>query len=51
MCFEGDRVAERVRKMMGITRSIDSEPGTIRGDFCIVVGPNLVHGSDSAESA
>ena len=51
MCWEGDRAVERIRKLMGATRPIDSEPGTIRGDFCIDVGPNLVHGSDSVESA
>ena len=40
-----------VRKMMGATKPQDSAPGTIRGDFALVVTENLVHGSDSPESA
>ena len=37
--------------MLGATKPFDSEPGTIRGDFCIDVGRNVIHGSDSVESA
>lgn len=37
--------------MLGATNPLDSAPGTIRGDFCIEVGRNIVHGSDSVESA
>ncbi len=37
--------------MMGATFGCDAEPGTIRGDFGCSQGYNLVHGSDSAESA
>ena len=40
-----------VRKMMGATKPADSAPGTIRGDYALTVGENLVHGSDSVESA
>ena len=37
--------------MLGKTKPLESEPGTIRGDFCIDVGRNIIHGSDSIESA
>lgn len=37
--------------MLGATNPLDSEPGTIRGDFCIEVGRNICHGSDSVENA
>ena len=37
--------------MLGKTKPLESEPGTIRGDFCIDVGRNIAHGSDSVESA
>lgn len=40
-----------VRKMMGETDPKNSPPGTIRGDFGLEIGENLVHGSDSEESA
>ena len=40
-----------VRKMMGATNAAQAEPGTIRGDFSALFTENLVHGSDSAESA
>ena len=39
------------RKMLGATKPQDSEPGTIRGDLCIDVGRNVIHGSDSVDSA
>lgn len=39
------------RVMLGETNPKDSAPGTIRGDFCIQVGRNIIHGSDSVESA
>lgn len=51
MVWESDDVIEIVRKMMGTTFGCDAEPGTIRGDFGCSKGYNLVHGSDSAESA
>merc|ERR1712002_1343545 len=51
MCWEGTGVVKTARVMMGETRPADSKPGTIRGDFCIEVGRNIIHGSDSVESA
>lgn len=37
--------------MLGETNPANSLPGTIRGDFCIQVGRNIIHGSDSVEAA
>jgi nucleoside-diphosphate kinase len=37
--------------MMGATNPVDAAPGTIRGDLAIEMAENLIHGSDSAESA
>ena len=51
MAFEGDGAVAIVRKTMGATNPADSAPGSIRGDFGIDIGRNLVHGSDSSESA
>jgi nucleoside-diphosphate kinase len=51
MVWEAEGVIEIVRKMMGTTFGCDAEAGTIRGDFGCSKGYNLVHGSDSAESA
>ncbi|KAH0629422.1 hypothetical protein JD844_011484 [Phrynosoma platyrhinos] len=47
----GPIVAMTGRLMLGETNPADSKPGTIRGDFCIQVGRNIIHGSDSVESA
>ncbi|GAB6029061.1 Nucleoside diphosphate kinase B [Chamberlinius hualienensis] len=49
--FEGLNVVKTGRQMLGETNPADSKPGTIRGDFCIQVGRNIIHGSDSVESA
>ena len=51
MVWEGTDAITKVRCMMGETKPIDSPPGTIRGDFGMDVGMNLVHGSDGAASA
>ena len=52
MVIEGpEDTWEIVRKMMGVTNAAQAEPGTIRGDFSALFTENLVHGSDSAESA
>ena len=51
MVWEGDNAVSSGRVMLGATRPFDSLPGTIRGDFCIDVGRNIIHGSDSVESA
>jgi len=49
--WEGTKVVETGRKMLGATKPFDSLPGTIRGDYAIDVGRNICHGSDSVESA
>ena len=49
--IEGPDAIEAWRTMMGVTNPIKSAPGTIRGDFANFMTENLVHGSDSAESA
>lgn len=49
--IEGPRAIEISRKLMGATFGWEADPGTIRGDFGSSTGYNLVHGSDSAESA
>ncbi|CAM5097142.1 unnamed protein product [Natator depressus] len=51
MVWEGLNVIKTGRVMLGETNPADSKPGTIRGDFCVQVGRNIIHGSDSAESA
>ena len=51
MVWEGLNVVKTGRVMLGETNPRDSAPGTIRGDFCIQVGRNICHGSDSVESA
>ena len=48
---EGPRAVEAVRGLMGVTDPVKSAPGSIRGDFALEIGQNLVHGSDSPESA
>jgi len=52
MVVEGpDDTYKVVRTLMGATNPVDAAPGTIRGDLAIEMGENLVHGSDSNESA
>lgn len=51
MVWEGFNVVLEGRKMLGATMPSESAMGTIRGDFCIEVGRNICHGSDSVESA
>ncbi len=51
MVLEGENVISMVRGMMGATNPKDSAPGTIRGDFGITIDKNVIHGSDSPESA
>jgi nucleoside-diphosphate kinase len=48
---EGHRAVEATRNLMGVTDPVVSAPGSIRGDFALEIGQNLVHGSDSVESA
>mmetsp|Transcript_18117 Transcript_18117/g.54561 ORF Transcript_18117/g.54561 Transcript_18117/m.54561 type:complete len:157 (+) Transcript_18117:139-609(+) len=51
MVWEGQGVVKTGRKMLGETKPSESAPGTIRGDFCVDIGRNIIHGSDSVESA
>ncbi len=51
MVWEGQNAVQVVRKMMGSTDPQTAEPGTIRGDFALFMGNNIIHGSDSANSA
>ena len=51
MVWEGKDVIRQGRKLVGATNPLEANPGTIRGDFCISVGRNVIHGSDSFESA
>jgi nucleoside-diphosphate kinase len=48
MVIEGGAAVATVRGMMGATNPLDSAPGTIRGDYALEIGENIVHGSDSA---
>lgn len=51
MVWQGNNVISTARNMMGKTNPADAAPGTIRGDFATSVGMNIIHGSDSPESA
>lgn len=51
MVWEGVGVVSTVRKMIGITKARDAEPGTVRGDFAMSQQYNLVHASEDAEIA
>ena len=51
MCWQGLNVVKQGRVMLGATNPADSAPGTIRGDYCLQVGRNIIHGSDSVDSA
>lgn len=51
MVWEGDGVVAAARKMIGATNPLAAEPGTIRGDFGVNIGRNLIHGSDAVETA
>lgn len=51
MVWQGNNVIATARNMMGKTNPADAVPGTIRGDFAVSVGMNIIHGSDSPESA
>ena len=51
MLLEGEEAVRAARQVIGATDPLEAAPGSIRGDFALAVGQNLVHGSDSAESA
>ncbi len=51
MAIEGEDAICMVRTLMGETNPANAAPGTVRGDYAVSIGLNLVHGSDSIESA
>jgi nucleoside-diphosphate kinase len=51
MVWKGENAVKMGRQMLGATNPQESMPGTIRGDFSLVVGRNICHGSDSPENA
>lgn len=51
MVWQGNDAIAAARATMGATNPVQSAPGTIRGDFGLEIGRNLVHGSDSPENA
>jgi nucleoside-diphosphate kinase len=51
MVLEGRDAVVSARQVIGATNPLEAAPGSIRGDFAIEVGQNMVHGSDSPESA
>jgi nucleoside-diphosphate kinase len=51
MVWEAENAINLVRQTMGATDPVNSAPGTIRGDFGVNIGRNIVHGSDGLESA
>jgi nucleoside-diphosphate kinase len=51
MVLEGEQAVPAARQVIGATNPLEAAPGSIRGDFAIETGTNLVHGSDSDESA
>ena len=50
LVFEGEEAIRAARQVIGATNPLEAAPGSIRGDFAIAVGQNMVHGSDSPES-
>ena len=51
LVVEGPRAVAGTRGIMGVTDPVTAVPGSIRGDYALEIGENLVHGSDSTESA
>jgi nucleoside-diphosphate kinase len=51
MVLEGEQAVTAARQVIGATNPLEAAPGSIRGDYAIAVGQNMVHGSDSPESA
>ena len=51
LVVEGPNAVAGTRRIMGVTNPVEATPGSIRGDFALEIGENLVHGSDSPESA
>ncbi|MGP1385966.1 MAG: nucleoside-diphosphate kinase [Thainema sp.] len=50
MVWEGEGVVAGARKLIGATNPLTAEPGTIRGDYGVSVGRNIIHGSDAIET-
>ena len=51
MALEGEQAVDAARQVIGATNPLEASPGSIRGDYAIEVGQNMVHGSDSTSSA
>jgi nucleoside-diphosphate kinase len=51
MVLEGEKAVTAARQVIGATNPLEASPGSIRGDFAVEVAQNMVHGSDSDESA
>lgn len=51
MVWEGDGVVAAARNLIGATNPLTAAPGTIRGDFGVNIGRNIIHGSDAIETA
>jgi len=51
MVWQGENVIATARQMMGTTNPKDAQAGTVRGDYAVTVGKNIIHGSDSPASA
>jgi nucleoside-diphosphate kinase len=51
MVLEGEQAIKAARQVIGATNPLEANTGSIRGDYAIAVGENMVHGSDSPESA
>lgn len=51
MIVEGPNVVQGMRNIIGATRCLDADAGSIRGDFAFTNGENLIHGSDTVENA
>ena len=51
LAVQGPHAVAGVRRMMGVTNPVEATPGSLRGDYALEIGQNLVHGSDSVESS
>ncbi len=51
LVVEGPNAVAGTRRIMGVTNPVDATPGSLRGDYALEIGQNLVHGSDSPKSA
>ena len=51
MVWEGEGVIASARKLIGATKPLEAEPGTIRGDLAVNIGRNVIHGSDGSDTS